>query len=218
MIKVVAIFAFAVRDSVGNHDWWLVVPAYITLAFLCWQSWETRRSAKAAEKSAEAALLNAQALVNAERSWILAELGWWENQPTRIALTESKEGDGPIVSSITANLKLICRNEGKSPAWVDKIYGRMDVVSTRAEIKKYDRQECGNLGLMEAIPAGGERAHSFRLEGDGRLENGAFLSVYVIIDYHDVFGHPRETTIGYSLGLGGNLNRQDAIVSRNRNT
>lgn len=54
-------------------DWWLAGIAFVTGCFICWQSWETRKSAKAALLSASAARLNAQALVNSERPWLIAE-------------------------------------------------------------------------------------------------------------------------------------------------
>jgi hypothetical protein len=48
------------RDS----NWWLVIIAGLTGGFIGWQSWETR-------KASQAALLNAQAVINAERPWLL---------------------------------------------------------------------------------------------------------------------------------------------------
>jgi hypothetical protein len=40
----------------------------------------------------------------------------------------------------------------------------------------------------------------------------------VIIEYHDIFGKQRETTIGYSVVLPSNLYRQNGSPNRNRNT
>jgi hypothetical protein len=48
-----------------KSDWWLVLVAGCTGGVIFWQSWETR-------KSANAALLNAQALSTAERPWLVA--------------------------------------------------------------------------------------------------------------------------------------------------
>jgi len=47
-----------------SAEWVLVIVGLITCGVIGWQSWETRRAAKAA-------LLNAQALINAERPWIV---------------------------------------------------------------------------------------------------------------------------------------------------
>jgi hypothetical protein len=45
-------------------DWWLVIVAALTGGVICWQSVETR-------KAAQGAFLNAQAVINAERPWML---------------------------------------------------------------------------------------------------------------------------------------------------
>ncbi len=53
--------------ALHSSEWWVVIIAAITASVVCWQSWETR-------KSAAAALLNAQAVINSERPWIVAVL------------------------------------------------------------------------------------------------------------------------------------------------
>jgi hypothetical protein len=57
-----------------NPEWWLCILGFLTLLFLGWQSWLTRQSANAAVKAADAALLNAQAVINAERGKLLFEV------------------------------------------------------------------------------------------------------------------------------------------------
>lgn len=52
----------------------LVVAGFITCGILIWQSCETRRSVSATKKAAEAARLNAQAVIDAERARVIAEL------------------------------------------------------------------------------------------------------------------------------------------------
>ncbi len=48
-------------------DWWLVIVAALTGGVICWQSVETR-------KAAQGAFLNAQAVINAERPWMLVSV------------------------------------------------------------------------------------------------------------------------------------------------
>lgn len=55
-------------------EWWLCILGALTLPVLIWQSWATLRSADAAAKAADAALLNAQAVINAERGKLLFEV------------------------------------------------------------------------------------------------------------------------------------------------
>src|ERR1700688_133758 len=62
-------------------EWVLVFVGVVTAVFIGWQSWETRRSAQAVKDSlphqknaADAALLNAQALINSERPWVMIQI------------------------------------------------------------------------------------------------------------------------------------------------
>jgi hypothetical protein len=47
---------------------WLLM---FTLGAIIWQAWETRNAVEAGRNAAEAALINAKALINSERPWIL---------------------------------------------------------------------------------------------------------------------------------------------------
>jgi hypothetical protein len=51
----------------------LVLVGVVSALVICWQSIETRRAASAAKRAAEAALLNAQAVINSERPWVMAQ-------------------------------------------------------------------------------------------------------------------------------------------------
>jgi hypothetical protein len=55
----------------ASVEWWLFILGVPTLGVLIWQSLLGRRSAQAAETAANAALLNAQAVINAERALLL---------------------------------------------------------------------------------------------------------------------------------------------------
>jgi len=194
------------------------IAAIITLVVLREQTKIGLLAAKTADEGAKAALLSAQAVMNAERAWIFAELGWYEGTSGRILLDTSVENGGPEMHSITINAKITYRNEGRSPAWIDGVYGRIDIASGRLEAKEYDRYECGNFGIVEPISASSEMSRSIEFVCNGRLGQEDYLSIYVIVDYHDIFNQPRETRLGYSLTLSGNLVRQNGLQGRNRNT
>jgi hypothetical protein len=219
-------------------NWALFVAALVTLIFLAWQAWATNRAAQATQESAAiikeqsailmksveaaevaanaardsaaAAKANTEALINSERAWILAGLGWFDGSASRVGEDE--------LGCTTANIKLICKNEGRSPAWIDHVYGRVDVAASRSDIREYSKQECGNFGLMEPIGAGAEKCRCLDLHCDGTIKDKEILSVFVIIEYHDIFGKPRETTIGYSIDSTSNLYRQNGSPNRNLNT
>ncbi len=75
-----------------SPEWVLVIVGCVTFIVIGWQSFETRRSADAAQKAtiaakdgADAALLNARALITSERPWFVAnvecddkDLGLWK--------------------------------------------------------------------------------------------------------------------------------------------
>jgi hypothetical protein len=76
-------------------DWWLLLIAAVTAGFICWQSWETR-------KASSGAFLNAQALINAERPWIMVTV---------------EEVIGPM-----GGFNLYMTNKGRTPAMVTGAY------------------------------------------------------------------------------------------------
>jgi hypothetical protein len=62
-------------------EWWLAGIAVLTLLAICWQAREMtratremRETTKATEKAAQAALLNAKAVIASERPWIVVTL------------------------------------------------------------------------------------------------------------------------------------------------
>jgi hypothetical protein len=58
----------------ASPEWWLLSVGILTCFVIGWQSVETRRAANAAQVSAEAARLNARAIINAERPWMLLDI------------------------------------------------------------------------------------------------------------------------------------------------
>jgi hypothetical protein len=64
---------------------------------------------------------------NAERAWILTELNWSPYE-LKVVTGTSKVGDGPEIKTIEIFLTVSCKNEGRSPAWVDKIEGHAEIV------------------------------------------------------------------------------------------
>lgn len=57
----------------SDSQWWLTIIAAVTAGVVCWQAVETRRAVGAGTKAADAALINAQAVINAERAKLLFE-------------------------------------------------------------------------------------------------------------------------------------------------
>ena len=150
-----------------------------------------------------------------ERAWILADLSWYPGQ-LNVAEGTSQRGDVREEHTVVS-VKLTCKNEGKSPAWVDEIRGCVEIVAKGSAIHIPERSRLSTFGPVEPIGADKEQSRLLQMQCDGHGKQGEFISVYVIVEYHDIFGIKRETFLGYSVD-GSNLYRQLALSERNRNT
>jgi hypothetical protein len=168
-----------------------------------------------AEKNAAAAKATAESVVNAERAWVFAELSWWEKSDLRIVHGTSQVKSGPVIDTTSVNLKLTCRNEGRTPAWIDNVYGHLEIIT--GEFKAPNRTDGRNFGPMGPLGAGKQQAHGLDLTCPG-YKYEASLAVYVVIEYRDIFGVKRETSLGHAIDSHGNIYRQDALSDRNKNT
>lgn len=73
-----------------------------------------KESAIAAKTSADAGLLNAKAIINAERAWITASLNW-QSTAGRIIQGEDESA---------LNVRFVFENQGRTPAWItSRVYG-----------------------------------------------------------------------------------------------
>ena len=154
---------------------------------------------------------------NSERAWIMAELGWYEKTLHVTEGTYNVEGESG--TSTNVNVKLTCKNEGRSPAWIEHIKGGVEITSAAA-LKKAPIPEVKALesfGRLDPLGAGAAASCSLQMECQGHRDKDEFLSVYVHIQYRDIFGIMRETTLGYSIDRNGGIYRQYAHPERNRN-
>jgi hypothetical protein len=174
-----------------------------------------KTAAHAAEDNARVAKASADALVNSERAWVMAELGWYDR--LNVAEGTSREGGCTTYETVVC-MKLTCRNDGRTPAWIDSVRGCLEITDgvslTDAPPEQLLRSLSGPIG---ALAGGKEKSCSIALVCSGHRKKGEFLSVYTLIEYRDILGHARTTTIGYSIDTSGTY-RQDGLPNRNRNT
>src|SRR5947209_4981257 len=97
-------------------EWVAIIAAFVTLGVLIWQTIIGGRSA-------DAALLNAQAVINSERAWIVAELvpicvkfGNWWHRPVGDAWAILS--DEEILRGHHLNHRLKLTNMGRTPATI----------------------------------------------------------------------------------------------------
>jgi hypothetical protein len=174
---------------------------------------------KIAQDQAAASQAAAQSVINAERAWVMAELGWYERSGLHIAEGTSQSRTEGRTETTSAMLKLTCKNEGRSPAWIDNVYAHMEILSKVANLPEPRKRDNGRtFGPMGPLGAGKEHARVLDLTCPGHLTEGEFLSVYAIVEYRDIFDIKRETHLGYSIRSNAEIHRQDALPERNRNT
>jgi hypothetical protein len=155
-----------------------------------------------------------------ERAWIMADLGWYQGG-LHIS-TGSSSGMSVKPRSYTMlNIKLTCKNDGNSPAFVEHVFGRAHIV--QSVIKEVSPEppaigELSDLGELDPLGPGVERSRVLQMECEGQMEKNDFISVYVLIVYRDIFGKRRTTNLGYSIVDADQIYRQAALAKRNKNT
>jgi len=150
-----------------------------------------------------------------ERAWILADLSWYPGQ-LNVGLGATQRGE-LIEEHTDVSVKLTCKNEGRSPAWVDEVRGCIEIIGNGATTRIPESKKLSTFGPIEPLGAGKEQSRLLQMQCSGRAKENELLSVYVIVEYHDIFGIKRGTFLGYSIS-GKNLCRQLALPERNRNT
>ena len=224
-------------------EWWLVVVGFLTIGLIWWQAKKTADAAEAtkssvavlerqtavlkdsvaaAEKNADAARdaamtsrISTEAMLNSERAWILAELGW--NKDAGHVLEVSGMEKGKSIDTTNVCVKLTCRNEGRTPAWIDRVRGGCAIVNAETVAMSGDKSSALFFGSMGAVGAGKEDWRRLDLTCPGHRKANEFISVYVLVEYHDILGLTRETGVGHSI-LGNEIRRQDELPGRQTNT
>ena len=176
--------------------------------------WVAHRDHKETLQQIDLAQKQILASHNAERAWVMTELGWLENSRLRVVETSSSEtGD-----SVNITVKLTCGNEGRSPAWVYGIYAHCQIMKTVKELTELAIDDMQSHGITEPIGPGKTVNRNLFLSCAGKLDARQSISIYVIVQYLDVFGNKRMTSLGYVIPSDGNLYRQEGLPERNKNT
>jgi len=100
------------------------------VAIFIWDRIDAHRSHKETIKQIKLAQDQITAAQDAERAWIMTELDWPKSGHLKIVLTSSKQGQEPQTEQTTVTVMLHCNNEGRSPAFVDKIQAYGEIVDS----------------------------------------------------------------------------------------
>jgi hypothetical protein len=150
-------------------------------------------------KSADAAHKSAEALVSAERAWVMVEIHWTGQ---RGGLLRSESSDGKIRTG--AFVSLICRNQGRTPAWIVERHIRVEVTNSVAPKPELRGAEI-SYDLEPLAVGGRDSIQHWSLIGDGWAGMGAATLIYGVVKYRDVFSPSRETWFGYMVAADGSL-------------
>jgi hypothetical protein len=173
-----------------------------------------KRQTKAPEDAAQAALLNAQALIKAERAWIMVDLEWPNSdKPTQIV-----NSSGESITSVPILLR--CFNEGKTPCWITgkRLCAQIvDAIPEKPDMEKLPAMWTG----LDPVKVGKEASP---LEGatglSGHLLDDQTLIIWGVVTYRDAFNENLETFWGYYCQPknGGPHLRRIRESAYNRNT
>jgi hypothetical protein len=168
---------------------------------------------KLTRKTANAARVSADALINSERAWVLTQMGWDKEgacQPHRIV----RPTDNSVHTLM--NVRVVYRNYGRTPAWITEKHIKIEVTNTVEPLPDFS----GATVAYNIEPIAGEQEPEWKpknMTGEGwGPDSGQFTLVYGLVKYRDVFGEARETRFGYILVNG--LFERMAHPEYNKNT
>jgi len=187
------------------------------LAIFIWDRVDATRDHKETVAQLKLAQDQIKLSQNAERAWVMTELVWPQGE-LKVVLGASRQGDQPQVETTTVMVKLVCKNQGRSPAWIDTIQGYVEIVETRLkDLPPAVGHRTQHIPPVGPIAPGDEKWKILHLQTPGQPKNNQLLSIFVLVEYRDIFEQKRITTCGYTVS-GSHLDRQDQFPDRNVNT
>jgi hypothetical protein len=151
------------------------------------------RQTNIARDAANAALTNAQAVLNTERAWILTDLEW----------------PNPIITYgmeyFTLRCDIVCINAGRTPAWISE--KRIGIFKGKEPFPRYpplDKTQIVFAGVEPLTVTGksilkdAEASHPGVLE-QHTAEEGALVVIFGSVTYRDIHDLRHTTTFGYKL-------------------
>src|SRR6267378_920920 len=162
----------------------------------------------------------ADALINSERAWVMVTVEWdtgkWTDGKAHVL-----EGSGSGGDTTGIYVVLTCRNEGKSPAWIEEKRAKFEIVDVlphRPDLSSADFIQVGPepIGIGNALPQTNHIA--WQATARGHVGPGMHMVVYGEVTYRDIFDRLHETTFGYRITPGRELVRLENMREYNKNT
>jgi hypothetical protein len=157
---------------------------------------KTQQSIAIARQSADAASKSAEALVASERAWIFVDIEW--NGLKGIM----QEDTGDNFTAIWINA--YCRNEGRTPAWLDELRCKMEILPTLPDTRDFEIAERQDEGPQPINAGGKSTVIPMALTSPGKRTINNSMIIYGMAKYRDMFGFDRTSKFGFMvLGIGG---------------
>jgi hypothetical protein len=191
------------------------IVAVVTLLSIRSQQKDTQKALLFSRKSAVAAGRSANALMSAERAWVVVEM------PERIRTLEGNDDTTTIV-----NLTLKYENAGRTMCWITEKKVHFAMIERLPKEPMFDENTLafsgpepeplvvGQHSSLEIPSLACKGIHVLTLSGE---PGGNVPVLYGMIRYRDAFGSDRKTLFGYQIGASGRLKRIHS-TSYNDNT
>jgi len=198
---------------------WLEGIALVLI--FAWDRIDSRKQHRETLAQLNVSQAQADALINSERAWVMADVEWDTSKWSDRGKGHVIEGSGTGGDTTGIYVVLTCRNEGRSPAWIEEKRARFQIVDalpdnpdlTSAEFIQVEPEP---IGIGKALP---HTNHiSWQAIGTGHETLGKMMVVYGIVKYRDIFDKLRETTFGYRITPSSELVRLEGKREYNKHT
>jgi hypothetical protein len=169
------------------------------------QSRAAQRQADIADIAAQAAKQSADALINSERAWVLVDIRWDDRTISRL-ITGQTAVTGTIIDCTSAQIKCVCVNHGRSPAWITVKQVGIAILETIPQEPDFSRMSVGQYEPEPLAPLA-ESTRYWQPGCEGSKGTGKITIIYGIVQYKDIFSRLRETRFGYVLNPADELER-----------
>jgi len=153
----------------------------------------------------KAANRTAKYVMNADRAWLMVDV---DSVPGMGAAYGSEMVNGVHVANTSVRIRIQCRNDGKTPAWITEIRARLNVISGYVKSPDLESTEVLEPNPEPVAPQARSAVHDHTLTCTKIAEPGQILVLYGVVFYRDMFEAERYTTFGYTVSMvDGKLRR-----------
>jgi hypothetical protein len=154
------------------------------VAIFIWDRVDAKKQLTETLKQIDLAQKQIEASHNAERAWIMAELDWYQAGKAHIQFHTQggNAGEGELKTT-TVTAKLTCSNEGRSPAWIKRIYGYGEIAERVTDPPPTDDHATQSFITLGPIGPGKEQHRSLMFICIGHLKQPNIASLYLVIEY-----------------------------------